>query len=598
MRKSLFLTIFFLLLSFSNAFAQNIGQSIYLKQGFNFISFTVQPAITATQLKQDNLSLIDDLYLYNSSAGSFLSLSEGTLTTISAGKGYILKAKTDGTLDITGTSITTIPDLSLKTGFNLIGLSQTISSNTFSNIIRTYGIIKGIYKWSSTAGAFIQVIKDYNGTPQLIDSVDPQFKTGESYFINVYDNTTLSFTSGSINFIGGTIPTNTEIPTAALSDLPTAEQKTGYGNIEGEISPTFSTGSPVNRTSDIMSLSNVKVWIKNHPEINTVTDSNGKFVLKNVPAAAKGSGHTIEYEKNEGEDVFKGVVKDVPVIEKMKIDLKPYIGPSVIKKTGAITGKVALSDGLSPLGAEIYIPAISGLIAKADEDGTFNILYIPEGTFNLVAYANGYEIYKTEIIISAGEIKSLNSIILNKKTIAALDSYIDGYIIDENSVPIANANLSLLSDDFKTDIGTSTSITGHYRFNNVPAGKYKIYVTKDQFIGLNTDETLITGQTKFINISLKKAQNIFNTYAMVSGKLMMKGTNIPLRNAIIVTSPPTQQYFTDFDGTFNFLLPAGSLTIYESIKNTHHNLTGISDSGTSNSVSKINLNKFSINLSI
>ncbi|EKD55866.1 MAG: hypothetical protein ACD_59C00014G0003 [uncultured bacterium] len=563
MRKSLFLTIFFLLLSFSNAFAQNIGQSIYLKQGFNFISFTVQPAITATQLKQDNLSLIDDLYLYNSSAGSFLSLSEGTLTTISAGKGYILKAKTDGTLDITGTSITTIPDLSLKTGFNLIGLSQTISSNTFSNIIRTYGIIKGIYKWSSTAGAFIQVIKDYNGTPQLIDSVDPQFKTGESYFINVYDNTTLSFTSGSINFIGGTIPTNTEIPAAVLSDLPTAEQKTGYGNIEGEISPTFSTGSPVNRIINIVSLSNIKVWVKNHPEINTVTDSNGKFVLKNVPAAAKGSGHTIEYEKNEGEEVFKGVVKDVPVIEKKKIDLKPYIGPSVIKKTGAITGKIALSDGLSPLGAEIYIPAISGLIAKADEDGTFNILYIPEGTFNLVAYANGYEIYKTEIIISAGEIKSLNSIILNKKTIAALDSYIDGYVIDENSAPIANANLSLLSDDLKTDIGTSTSITGHYRFNNVPAGKYKIYITKDQFIGFNTDETLITGQNKFINISLKKAQNIINTYAMVSGKLMMKGTDIPLRNAIIVTSPPTQQYFTDFDGTFNFLLPAGSLTIYK-----------------------------------
>jgi len=38
--------------------------------------------------------------------------------------------------------------------------------------------------------------------------------------------------------------------------------------------------------------------------------------------------------------------------------------------------------------------------------------------------------------------------------------------------------------------------------------------------------------------------------------------------------------------------------INESIKNTHHNLTGISDSGASNSVSKINLNKFFINLSI
>ena len=50
--------------------------------------------------------------------------------------------------------------------------------------------------------------------------------------------------------------------------------------------------------------------------------------------------------------------------------------------------------------------------------------------------------------------------------------------------------------------------------------------------------------------------------------------------------------FVSTDGLSN------SYSSDESIKNTHHNLTGISDSGASNSVSKINLNKFFINLSI
>lgn len=220
MRKSMLLTIFFLLLSFSNAFAQNIDQSINLKQGFNFISFTVQPSITATQLKQDNLSLIDDLYLYNSSAGSFLSVSEGTLTTISAGKGYILKAKTDGTLNITGTSISIIPDLSLKTGFNLIGISKNILNISFTNLLKSFGIIRSIYKWSAAAGSFVQVIKDNNGNIQLIDLVDPQIKSGESYFVNVYDNTTFSYSTDSIVFSGGTVsiePVPSEVPKPIIS---------------------------------------------------------------------------------------------------------------------------------------------------------------------------------------------------------------------------------------------------------------------------------------------------------------------------------------------------------------------------------------------
>ncbi|NMD00014.1 MAG: hypothetical protein GYA62_09870, partial [Bacteroidales bacterium] len=80
----LFLTI--------RVYAQNNSQILSLKEGFNFISFTVVPSMTSQQLIQQ-YQAIEDIYFYNSSAGSFLSYIAGNLNTLGNGKGYIIKAK-------------------------------------------------------------------------------------------------------------------------------------------------------------------------------------------------------------------------------------------------------------------------------------------------------------------------------------------------------------------------------------------------------------------------------------------------------------------------------------------------------------------------
>ncbi len=185
------------------AIAQEAQQTINLKQGFNFISFTLAPALDPAGLQKANSSLIEDIFLYSAAAGSFLSLSDGTLASISAGKGYIVKSKVEGAISISGTSVTAVADVSLKSGFNLIGVSVTVAAVSFSDLMKNYAVIKGLYKWSAAAGSFLQVLVDSGGMIQLIDGVDPQFKPGESYFINVSGDSAMSFAGGVISLTGG-----------------------------------------------------------------------------------------------------------------------------------------------------------------------------------------------------------------------------------------------------------------------------------------------------------------------------------------------------------------------------------------------------------
>lgn len=121
------LVLFAIFAFFNFSYAQTNPQSISLKMGFNFISFTVAPSETPLQLKT-RVTEIEDIYLFSAAAGSFLSVNEGSLSTLGAGKGYIIKASAAASITVAGTSVTAVSDVSLKTGFNLIGISQSVST--------------------------------------------------------------------------------------------------------------------------------------------------------------------------------------------------------------------------------------------------------------------------------------------------------------------------------------------------------------------------------------------------------------------------------------------------------------------------------------
>jgi len=195
-----------------NTSADAQTQTITLKPGFNFVSFTNAITLTPAQYKQLNTAAVDDIFLFSSTAGSFLSLSEGTLATLSAGKGYIIKngSTSNATIATNGNALSTINNITLKSGFNLVGFSKVPAASTkFSQLMSAYSIIRAIYRWSTTAGSFIQV-NNSNGVPTLLDGIDPEFKAGESYFINVSADTYINYDGASI--LVGASPQTVDAP--------------------------------------------------------------------------------------------------------------------------------------------------------------------------------------------------------------------------------------------------------------------------------------------------------------------------------------------------------------------------------------------------
>jgi formylglycine-generating enzyme required for sulfatase activity/C1A family cysteine protease len=215
MYRKLFLALLIIAIFVGSAYTQTTSQSIVLKNGFNFIAFTLKPLLSPTQLKAQ-FPIIEEIYTYSAASGSFLSISEGTLTTISAGKGYIIKANASASVSVDGSAVSSFGNIPLKAGFNLIGISKQINAINFSALVTNNPLVRGIYKYSAASGSFIQVIRNASGVAELIDGIDPTFSQGQSYFIYMQGDNTINYDGTSIIF--GSVKTLSDVVLSKNSD--------------------------------------------------------------------------------------------------------------------------------------------------------------------------------------------------------------------------------------------------------------------------------------------------------------------------------------------------------------------------------------------
>jgi len=185
------LALIVLNLSFTISFAQT-SQQISLKTGFNFLSFTLSALPAAAELKNQNPS-IEEIYSYSPAAGSFLTLGEGTLTSLAPGKGYIVRANSASVITVNGSALAPLNNISLKPGFNLTGFSRAPEAITASQLMNKYPVLLGIYSWSANAGAFVSVIRNAGGTVEQPDGIDPTIGAGKAFFVNIATATTLNY---------------------------------------------------------------------------------------------------------------------------------------------------------------------------------------------------------------------------------------------------------------------------------------------------------------------------------------------------------------------------------------------------------------------
>jgi hypothetical protein len=197
----LIITLLFLIILFPCVFdgAAYAAQSFSLKRGFNFICFTGSALPGVSEFKALSSS-IEDVYTYSAAAGSFLSVSDGSLTSLSAGRGYIVKSSSASpvTISVSGGALSPAGNISLKAGFNLVGFSKMPETLTTSALMTRGPKIKGVYKWSAAAGSFIQIIRNASGAIDMLDGSDPALIAGESYFINLSEDQQLNYDGATV----------------------------------------------------------------------------------------------------------------------------------------------------------------------------------------------------------------------------------------------------------------------------------------------------------------------------------------------------------------------------------------------------------------
>lgn len=181
-------------------------QNITLYPGFNFICLLLTPDRQLSAVLSENKA-VSDIYSFNAQAGIFASASAGSLTELAAGRGYIVMngSASQYSLLLSGEQPSSAGDIILKKGFNLVGFIKDIPGAYFSAVVERNADVAGIYKWNPVSGSFVQVLKDASGAAVKVDSADPSFKSGESYYFNMSADTVMNYDSGALVF-GGVSP--------------------------------------------------------------------------------------------------------------------------------------------------------------------------------------------------------------------------------------------------------------------------------------------------------------------------------------------------------------------------------------------------------
>ncbi len=354
MLKKIVLSIFILFLLAYGVFAQT-AQTITLKPGFNFISFTSVISMTPAQLKTQNQA-VEDIYLFSAAAGSFLSANDGTLSTLAAGKGYIVKssATSDTPLSISGDAIQTIGNINIKTGFNLIGFSKIpLTVTTFKSLMNVYTSIKGIYKWSPAAGSFIQVVRDNSGAVTLLDGADPSFKAGESYFFNMAEDTTINY-DGTDIILGNGPPA----PVAKTLEI------TGTVGASTTTAPSYSVARAIDLST--MQLS-VYDEINNANVEGAVVTATGANTFKaTLPVATADRYLSVLVKNSENKVIYKSFLGRVPKATEVTENTVKISNIKVSDESTARAIIVLENRAKIPVTAVIAKTSVDASIAKTD----------------------------------------------------------------------------------------------------------------------------------------------------------------------------------------------------------------------------------------
>jgi len=222
-------------------------------------------------------------------------------------------------------------------------------------------------------------------------------------------------------------------------------------------------------------------------KMDTETDSEGSF---SIDSLEPGSYFIEVISKEFAEDSLTLLLK----VEIEEPDESLEITPKKLKKTGIITGTVALPPGDAEFWVQVY--GLERLVEVDGETGSFKTA-VPGGIYDLYVISMDESISPVTVVdvaVGTGEQTDAGSIHPGYTVPETRDTTVSGSIADSKGNPASGVVVKLVPDNFNPvtdalaeDLLVITSSAGEYVFNHVGPGNYRI-----EALHLNDGSLLIT----------------------------------------------------------------------------------------------------------
>ena len=202
----------------------------------------------------------------------------------------------------------------------------------------------------------------------------------------------------------------------------------------------------------------------------TTTDDRGRFTLPRVPLGR----WRIDIRTNDVPLDIERARRLGPVnviVDGQAVEL----GEISLLDNGGLTGLVRVEDdrGRSlPRGGTLVVLAETTFTAVTDDEGRFVFPRLPQGSFSLAAFRNGFRPIRTGIEIVPETIRTIQDLVLLPGEAAVTD--VEGEFTTADDAAPTEVEIRFRNDQDPDLRLTSTATGGRYRVEDVPVGPYTV----------------------------------------------------------------------------------------------------------------------------
>lgn len=241
---------------------------------------------------------------------------------------------------------------------------------------------------------------------------------------------------------------------------------------------------------------------------STLTDMRGNFSLQGLPPG----NYTVIAEADSYQAVSTGSLIEAGKTASAQLALG--------QKSCTIKGHIACRQSHEPLSAVIAAYNTKQIFVKStltDSEGLYTLDNLPPGKYNIIVNADHYQ----------GQTKSSEGGNELDFALVKNPSVVSGIVVDEYSKePVLGATLTVFDGPtFVTSLLTDEQ--GHYQFDNLSFGTYRIRVTYPLFQGCEHVISVSSGSKTKLDFALKSYPG------KILGRVKDAVTGLPLESALI-----------------------------------------------------------------